>query len=170
MNISISPDKENIFYTYKENGGIVGIVADITGGNKKNVFEYPFLEWLPQWGKSGIYLSTKPSYDTLGYLYKLNTRNGSIQRILGDINGLTALTSNSGEKILYSESNSDGVVSYIYNTATQEKTNTILDTMPEKCVWGKEDIKIYCPTPIYFGWEGVRCQGICPYPSSGCSL
>jgi len=146
----LSPDKNDVFYFSISNDGVTGIISDIAGKDNKVVFEFPFSEWIPQWVESGIYLSTKPSYNTEGYLYKLNTRNGGLQKILGGIEGLTTLASNSGNKILYSESDSSGVFSYIYDTVDQKSNATPFDTLPEKCVWDEGDIKIYCAAPVYF--------------------
>jgi len=146
----LSPDRKNIFYLASLNKGVIGTVSDIGNSNPSNIFKFPFSEWLPQWTQAGIYLTTKPSYDTSGYLYKLNTRNGTLQKIIGDIDGLTTLVSNSGEKILYSKSTANGVVSYIYDTSKKESVETPFNTLPEKCVWGVGDTKTYCAVTIYF--------------------
>lgn len=142
--LTISPDKRNIFYILNTKNGIAGMISDAFGGNSINVFNSAFTEWLVSWpNKDIISLNTKPSYNTKGYMYFLNPINKNLRKILGNINGLTTLANSDGKMVLYTNNTLN---LNMYNTEKKEVTNLSIRTLPEKCVFANSN-NIYCSVP-----------------------
>lgn len=145
--LSLSADTQKIFYLFNASNSSVGVVSSYLGDKKTQVFNSPFTEWLTFWPNVDIVtLTTKPSSNVLGYMYTLNPNKKDFIKVLSGINGLTTLTSPSGKLILYSDNN---LSLSLYNTETKEVTSTGVKTMPEKCVWNKSNLIIYCAVPKF---------------------
>jgi len=68
--ISISPDREKVFYLREVDDEAIGVTASFDGSNKKQIFNSPFTEWLSQWvGERTIMLQTKASAVASGFLF-----------------------------------------------------------------------------------------------------
>ena len=96
-----------------------------------------------------ITLATKPSSTAPGYLFFIDSRTGAENKILGAINGLTALTSSSTKNILYSESSDGSIKLAQVNTKTGLDRGLSFKTLPEKCVWSKKttrSLTVLCQT------------------------
>ena len=115
-------------------------------GERQQLFASPFGEWLVEWIKDGlVVLTTKPSHNIDGYSYFVNTNNGTMKKILGEIKGLTVLTSPDATKILYAKSGKNVFDLVVYDIETKTETSLELNTFPEKCVWGTENTNLlYC--------------------------
>jgi len=145
--IAVSPD-DDLFYLTDTSSGAVGIKTAFDGEVIKQVADLEFTEWLYQWATEGrVFLTTKPSFSTSGYMYSLNIGDGSLEKILGGINGLTTLASNDGENIIYSVSTERGLILSIYNASSGNGNILSLITLPEKCVWKSDNVTIYCGVP-----------------------
>ena len=143
--ISVSPDSLKIFYLYGAGGNAFGITSGVLGDKKVQVFDSPFTEWLALWPSvKMIVLTTKPSGAVPGYVYALNPDSKSLAKILGGINGLTALGSPNGKLILYGDSS---LSLSIYDLETRSSIALGARTLPEKCVWNKGNTTIYCAVP-----------------------
>ncbi|TSC77976.1 MAG: Uncharacterized protein G01um101424_110 [Parcubacteria group bacterium Gr01-1014_24] len=147
--ISLSPDASKIFYLFSSGvnlgNNIVGTTASLLDNKKVQVFDSPFTEWLSFWPTSKmITLSTKPSSNVPGYMYMLDLDKKNLTKILGDINGLTTLTSPNGKLVLYGD---NSLSLYIYHTDNRNSDLLGVKTLPEKCVWGKVSDVIYCAVP-----------------------
>lgn len=146
--ISVSPSGDKIFYLSSSSGGVVGTTTDFSGDSKTQVFDSPFTEWLSQWVDERIItLNTKPSGFALGFLYTLDTKTGAFNKVLGDILGLTTLTSPDGKIVLYSTTTIDDFRTLLYDTDERNSINIGIKTLPEKCVWAKDSVIIYCGVP-----------------------
>lgn len=144
--LAFSPDKNNIFYLYNIGDKVFGIDYSFKTKTKKQIFTSEFTEWIPQWiNKQAIYMTTKPSYNIEGSLYGLNISNGALTKIFGNIQGLTTLASNDGSRVLYNKSTNNGPLLNIFKNNTQNSLS--LYGLPEKCVWSKDNINIYCALP-----------------------
>lgn len=144
--IDLSALGNSVFYLYKDGGKSVGIVTDFEGKNKKQIWNSPVYEILAQLvNEKTVALVTKPEVGVNGYLYFVNTSNGLVTKILGDIVNLTGLVSPDGKNVLA------GSGSYnFYNYNISDKSTEILSpsTFPEKCVWSRKDSNIiYCAAP-----------------------
>jgi hypothetical protein len=143
--ISLSPDHTKIFYLLPTGNGVAGITAGIAGDKKSQVFDSPFTEWLSQWPKNNlITLTTKPSFGVPGHMYAVNPDKKDLNRVLGDIAGLTTLTSPNGELVLVANNN---LSLSIYDMKTKSTSLLGARTMPEKCVWTKTSNALYCSVP-----------------------
>ncbi|MCC7160551.1 hypothetical protein IT399_02440, partial [Candidatus Nomurabacteria bacterium] len=65
-------------------------------------------------------------------------------KIFGGINGLTTLASPDGKSILYSDNN---LSLSVYHTDTKTTDVLGIRTLPEKCVWNKTSVSVYCGVP-----------------------
>ena len=145
--ISLSPNNLSIFYLFDSGDNAIGVTASSYGDKKNQIFSSSFNEWLSQWPNSRmITLNTKPSYGVPGFMYSIDPSVKKMNKILGDINGLTTLTSPSGKLILY---NNNNLSLHIYNTDTDDSVSIGIKTLPEKCVWNKMSTLLYCAVPNY---------------------
>ena len=147
--LTISPDKSKMFYLYPTNGGIGGIFAGADGSKKTLIFESALSEWLASFADNKtIVLTTKPSAGAKGFAYFLNTNAGEIRKIVGGIAGLTILVSPDKKLALYSESYNGSFRTKIYNLIENSAGDFELQTLPEKCVWSRnEPTIIFCAVP-----------------------
>ena len=138
---------EQVVYLQKNKGDTFIMSENLDGtGERQQLFASPFGEWLVEWIKDGlVVLTTKPSHNIDGYSYFVNTNNGTMKKILGEIKGLTVLTSPDATKILYAKSEKNVFDLVVYDIETKTETSLELNTFPEKCVWGTENTNLlYC--------------------------
>ncbi len=146
--VSLSLDKDSFFYLIKNTGGVNGFIRSFTDNKITQVFKSSFSDWLPQWISSGkVYLTTKPSWRIDGSLFSLNTKNGSLTKIFGGVKGLTTLSNSDGSVVLYSDSLSIGPKLFLLNTEDRSVVDLDSYGLAEKCIWGKNNIYIYCGIP-----------------------
>ncbi len=138
--IAVSPDSTQIA---RVTGDTTGALISITGlfnTKKVDILRTPFKEWIISWPNTkNLYLQTKASAEVPGYLYRLDTTEKKLRRVLGNINGLTANVSPSGNYVLYSQNSGLGFVTKLLNTKTGEAKAFNLAILPEKCVWLKAE-------------------------------
>lgn len=150
--LSLSADKGSIFYLFTVGESMLGTILDLTTNKKTQVFDSAFTEWSSFWPNNKIItLTTKPSAQVSGYVYKIDLTGGkNLTKIMGNINGLTTQTSPDGKAILYTD---NSLVLNVYHTDTNTSESLGVQTMPEKCVWNKTSDFIYCAVPktIDFG-------------------
>jgi hypothetical protein len=145
--ISLSLDNSKIFYLFENSIGnnIIGTILNLKDNKKVQIFDSPFTEWLSSWGgDKTITLNTKPSGNTPGYVYSINTDKKDFTKTFGDINGLTTLASPNAKLILYSN---NALNLSVYDIGSRTVKSLGLNTLPEKCVWGKISDILYCSVP-----------------------
>ncbi|TRZ53162.1 hypothetical protein D4R99_01350 [bacterium] len=152
LDMKTSSDAKKIFYITKSgdfnNRTAVGSIFDFQKNTSSDVFLSQFSEWLPvSFDGSAALLQTKASQKVPGYLYSFTIKTGNMQKIIGDIKGLTTLPSPDNQKILYSASTLGGVTLHLYNRKDSSTKDIPIQTLPEKCVWKKDNISIYCAVP-----------------------
>ena len=146
--LAISP-KGNRIFTLPKGDGAIGSISNLDGSKKSAILNFPFNEWTVQWpSENTLTLTTKPSYSTPGFMYFLSTA-GAMTKALGNIPGLTTLTSPNLGQAIYSTSNDGGISTGIYDL---NKNTTLAftgnPTLPEKCVWSKLNKAVaYCAIP-----------------------
>lgn len=147
--LAVNPLGDKIFYLTNGVDGAVGFTAKPNGLNKKIIFQSPLVEWLVSWPKEEIILlTTKPSAKVPGYIYSLDSKTGSLSKVLGNISGLTAKMSPEATEMLYSDSSRSTPRLYLYNIKSGESKALPWNTLPEKCTWSSVDPKIiYCAVP-----------------------
>lgn len=170
--LSVNPSGDKIFYLINDGaGGSAGVMSNIDGSQKKQVFQSPIKEWLVSWPNNEIIaLATKPSSVAPGYLFFLNSQTGAENKILGGINGLTALTGSTTKNILYSESVDGSIGLNYYNSKNNQGGELSFKTLPEKCVWSRsEESVVYCAVPkaiIYGEYPDIWYQSLTSFTDS----
>lgn len=136
---------------YLENGvnASLGALATFNDFTVSTIFNSAFTEWLPQFPNQNLVtLTTKPSAKVAGHLFFVTPKTKSVTKILGEINGLTTLTSRDGKRVLYAETMGDAPELSVYDVANKTTNHLLLQTLPEKCVWGsKNSTMVYCAIP-----------------------
>jgi len=149
-NIALSPKADKMFYTVTGSNGAAGYTSSLNESGRVLLWDSPLKNWLAEWPEEDtITMTTSPTGYGLGYLYFVNSKNGSEKKVLGSVRGLTTLTSKDAQKVLYSRSLTDSFQTFIYNTAEDTTDDVPFITLPEKCIWGnlnKNDL--YCAVPI----------------------
>lgn len=130
-------DSAGVFtFTVPENGSTTTIA--------KEIFRSPFTEWLITWPQQkAIFMQTKASSGSEGFLYNLDNITVKLRRMLGNINGLTTSVSPSKKYILYSQSTNVGINTSLYTVDTGTIIPIGHNILPEKCVW-KSDENLIC--------------------------
>ncbi len=144
--MSITEDgADKLFYLVGGSGSTVTFKD--TGVSK--IFSSAFTEWLPQFpNQKLVTLTTKPSANIPGHMFFLNTGTKAVTKILGNIKGLTTLTSRDGKLVLYSETKGSVPELSVYDTTKNEFRYLYLQTLPEKCTWSlKKTNIVYCAVP-----------------------
>jgi hypothetical protein len=147
--VAPSPNGKRMFYLFPFETNTIGIISDFDSTNKNEVFNSPFNEWLPQWPEAYVIaLTTKAASIADGYLYFLNIRSGSFEKVLGGVLGLTANTSPDLNFVLYSESADNRFKTSVYDRGENTRYNLPITTLPEKCAWSStEEHTVYCGVP-----------------------
>lgn len=138
----------NIFYLETDINGSYGYISNWQATSKKQIWTSPIKGLLSQYVNSTtLALTTKPNENSEGFLYFVNTGNGSYKKILGSIVGLSTLINDNATEVLYLDQGS-GVATNIYNIASKSIKGVSPATFPEKCAWSKVDRQvIYCAVP-----------------------
>lgn len=147
--VAVSPAEDKIFYLIPTEEGVSAITADFGNKKQSNILNIPFSEFNINWpSKNIITLLTKPSAAAEGFLYFLDPKTGSFEKIIGGVNGLTALLSPDGARAIYSQSRRNGIETKIFTIKDKTSADFGLTTLPEKCVWSKIDKNtLYCAVP-----------------------
>jgi len=142
-----SPDKKRTFYLENSAEGIAGYLANSLGREGKALWSFPAREWVVSWPKEEtIFLNTKASSLSEGFLYALNVKTGGLSPVLGRINGLTSLVSPNGENILYSDSSNNSFSFNLFDARNGTKQQIPFSTLPEKCTW-VNPVRFVCGVP-----------------------
>lgn len=154
LDVIASPQGDKLFYLIQNGDSVVGATSEFKGtrpfDKKITIWSSPISEWKILWPKQDqLMLLTKPAYNIPGLLYSLSVpRDNKFEKVLGDIIGLTAIVSNSGNKIIYSETTGSGFMTYLLDKQSGELRVLPVKTLPEKCVWSKTNENIvYCGVP-----------------------
>lgn len=147
--IAVAPNKKDIFYLEADSDGyVVGHTASFSFGNKKQIYTSSLAEWSLTWPNiNTITFQTKAAASVPGYLYFFNPSTRETKKIIGDVPGLTTLTSPDGKMVLFSESNDVGYSSSLLDSGKNTKMAISLRALPDKCVWTKNSATIYCAVP-----------------------
>ena len=138
--LAISPDGTTLARLTLDGNISVLSSTSSTNTSRKELLKNPFHEWLILWGsQKDVYLQTKASGTVDGFLYKVDTTNRRLSRVLGNIKGLTSSISPKGTYILYSESDSKGFITKILTTKTGIVRTVGNSILPEKCAWLKNE-------------------------------
>ena len=126
-----------------------GYISQFNGTKKSQVLSTPLSRLNIEWPEENtLAITTKGSAGSAGFLYFVNPKDGLFNKILGNIGGLSTLTSKDASRVLYTASTDTGIKSSLYNVKTGSSQDMIFNTMPEKCVWSTLQKNIlYCAVP-----------------------
>lgn len=148
LDLSISPTGQQILFLLPSGENILGFTTDLDGKNQKKVFSSPFTGWLSQWATPNKLIFTiKATGYATGYAYGTDTTKGDFTKLAGPITGLTTLLSPDGRYLLMSRSTQSGPALAIMNMETKKIRDLNLKTLPEKCVWTRSSLSVYCAVP-----------------------
>ncbi len=134
--VASSPDSTQLARLTTDAQGTALTFSTFVNSKISLLLRTTFREWLVSWqAPKTMYLQTKASAQALGYLYKLDTTEKKLRRVVGDVNGLTTSVSPSGTYVLYSQSGSSSFVTKLLNTKTNTTRTLNLAILPEKCTW-----------------------------------
>ena len=140
----LSPDTTKIFYLLPAGENAVGIIMNLKDNKKTQVVDLSFTEWLSSLSKNTVFLTTKASALTEGFMYSADLVKKSLTREIGGLKGLTALPNPAGGLVIISDS---GLNLGAYDIKTKELKSLGIRTLTEKCVWAGDDITVYCAVP-----------------------
>lgn len=150
VNWSLSENKI-VYQYYNSQSGFNNIsIANPDGSGWKNIFETRIKDLIIEWPSANVLvLRTKPSGIAQSIAYTIDTSGKNFKKIIDNTYGLTTLWSPKGDKILYSETNGQGqgLKLKLMNIADQTTRQLDFATLPEKCVWAKDNINIFCAVP-----------------------
>lgn len=144
-------NSDKLFYLSNGSASVLGWVTSFKNIGALKIFSSSFTEWLPQFpNKNLVTLTTKPSMNIAGHMFFISPTTKTVTKILGNINGLTTLTSPDGKLVLYSETQDNKPSVSIYDVVKKETHPLPIQTLPEKCVWSNKKTTIaYCAVPQY---------------------
>lgn len=151
LEVAASPDGKQLFYLRTTSNGVSGVLVDTNGTYATEVLQSTFSEWLPYLTQSGIILATKPSSDVPGYAYRYEPRTKGYDPLFTKRKGLTIFPEGKGGRILFSEYVDGQMVFGTHGESTVDEGTLVgsevthsVTALPEKCVWSRDDIHIYC--------------------------
>jgi len=149
--MATNPKGDTIFNLVdkSDKSGTFGFTTDFYGGSKKVVLDSPISYWNIAWPKDDtITLTTKPTYRDYGLLYFFNPQTYTMNRILGNMMGLSTLTNKNANLVAYSYNKNLSLLLDIYDVKNKVSKNLQLPTFADKCVWGNNNPDIlYCAVP-----------------------
>lgn len=137
ISFSWSPDGKFLAYLTKKDTHTDLIVADSSGKNQKVAFSSPILEANIQWITADkIAITTAPSAFVEGFIFLYSRREGSFNKVI-QANGLAALWSPDGNKIITASTNAAGKDLHLVlqDASGKEIWTPAIQTLPEKCFW-----------------------------------
>ena len=149
--LSWSPGEDKIAYQYynsqTEDNNVS--IANPDGSQWDTIFQTRMEDLIVEWpSQNQISIRTKPSGLAKSVIYTTNL-SGNLQKILDKTYGLTVLWSPLGDKLLFSETDSQGKNLKLkivdFNESTTKELGFI--TLPEKCVWSQDNRTLFCAVP-----------------------
>jgi hypothetical protein len=136
-------------------GGSALITSSFDDLSKRLVFESPLRDWvISRLNQNKVLMTTKADSRVPGFSYLINTQNGAMEKLLGDINGLTTLVSPDEKWMIYSVSRNTETNTFVKNLRTNETKRFGISTLPEKCVFSTNNTDIvFCAGPSQFPRE-----------------
>jgi len=145
----LSPDNISLsFIKDTDTGSDVITMSSIDFSDVTLVHRSQLRDISVQWGNSDeLYITSKPDSRSEGFIKRINTNTGLEENILSGIFGLTIKPGYSNTHIISSLQNPNEGSSplLIFNEEDNSFTNTGIYSLPEKCVWSKENEEVvYC--------------------------
>ncbi len=128
-------------------------ISNFDGTKATRLFSSPFTDWRVRFDNiANVVLVTKASANVSGFAYNLNTKTGSLSKLIGPLNALTLVESPDNERFAYSYNSKGQTIFALQTIDTGEITNILPATFADKCVWSKKNTStLYCGTPSNIG-------------------
>lgn len=133
----------------KNTGGSTLITSTLDDLSKKIVMESPLKDWMiSRVNTNSILMTTKADSRVSGFSYLINAQNGTSEKLLGDISGLTTIISPNEKWLIYSISRTNEFSTFSLNTETGETKRLGVTTLPEKCAFAQTNSDtLFCAGP-----------------------
>ncbi|MDH5442037.1 MAG: peptidoglycan-binding protein [Candidatus Nomurabacteria bacterium] len=152
LSFAVSHDGKSIAYVQDMGKEVVVYRSGIDGRNPKELYRTSFKEWYVVWGGDDVVLATKPTGTDDSFVYRIQP-SGRMERVLGGT-GMTVLPSPDGSRYLFQEINSEGIPDlFIYKKSNGKITSVGNGGLPEKCVWSKNNVDVFCAIPDIFNTD-----------------
>jgi len=151
--VEYSKTQDKIVYHYEDpsqNTNTIA-VANADGSLSQSILNTRIRDIRLQWVTDDkISISTAPSGLSENVLYFTKISNPKLVRVLSGIYGLTSLWSNDGKRVIFSQTDRNGnnVRLFSANENGLDVKDTNLKTLPEKCIFSKDNVSVYCAEPI----------------------
>jgi hypothetical protein len=159
---------DTLFYALRNTSSIVSSTFNGTGA--KTILVSPFKDWGLVANGGSLIVYTKASANATGYAYKLNTSNGALTKILGPLNGLVAIPSATGNKVIHSYTEGGRIRSFVKNLTNNTVSEILPSTLAEKCLWSTKNTGVLlCGAPtgsLGIGEPDLWYRGITHYSDS----
>jgi hypothetical protein len=136
----------SVFSLVTNSSGSIGTLSKADGSGAHTAFSSTLSQLLVHFSGKGLVATTKASAGIPGYAFSIDSK-GAFTRILGALNGLSALPSPSGKSILFSYVDQGAIHLAVLTVATQTVTQLPVATFTEKCVWASDENSIFCAVP-----------------------
>jgi hypothetical protein len=139
----------NFLYSEKTTDGSSFVTTNYLGENKTRVFSSPLSELNIDFKSKGrtALVYAKPSSDSYGRVFTVNTETGASSLIASGQRALAGLGNSNMSKVALSSKQGDRHVLQIRDNETGELYNTGLETLVDKCVWSLDNVNLYCGVP-----------------------
>jgi hypothetical protein len=147
----ISSFGASVFTLQTSNSSSIGYISNFDGSKKIQIWNSPIKEVTSQYvNVKTIALTTKPHQNFGGFLFFVDTGNGQVKKILGNVFGLSSLVNDIATQVLFLDQGNTPKL-FVFDIKSKSSTPLTPTTFPEKCVWSKKDKNIfYCAVPQEF--------------------
>ncbi len=144
----VSSFGSTVFTLETNNSSSIGYISNFDGSKKIQIWNSPIKGVVSQYvNAKTVALTTKPHQDFEGFLFFVDTGNGQIKTVLGNIFGLSTLVNDIATQVLFLDQGSTPKM-FVFDIKTKSTVGLTPTTFPEKCVWSKKDKNIvFCAVP-----------------------
>lgn len=136
-----------LFYAVRDTTAVVSSAFNGTG--LRTLLKSAFTDWHLSSAGNSLVIYTKASASAPGYAYALNSSTGTLRKILGPLNGLTAVPNTSGNRVVYSYTDNGVIRAFAKNLVNNSVTEILPTALAEKCIWSiKQTGILFCAAPI----------------------
>ncbi len=150
--VDLSPKNNKIVYYYSDKLQNINSIsiANPDGTKPETLINTRLKDLRISWiNEDKIAITTAPSGLSENILYFLDINNPKLIKILSGVYGLTYKWSSDGSIFIYSQTDDSGNNLRLLsaNSAGENKKELRIKTVPEKCVFSKDNITVFCAEP-----------------------
>ncbi len=125
-------------------------IAQPDGSNWQKIIDIRMNDLIVEWVNDNlIALRNRPSNQEMGAVYTLELKTKEFKKVVNNTYGLSALWSPKGDKLIFSETDSQGQKPRLKFVDLSDQSIQQLNffTLPEKCVWSRDNRTLFCAAP-----------------------